>query len=141
MKTFTTESDVNVISNTWIHTKADGDRDMRYKENYEVNLVEYACLRLEFREDFIINILFSDILYGKKISELFNIPPLNISKKLVKPKRKNNIEEKINHNKYKQTPNSHKKAVLTPSEEKLCELLKQYGKPLNQRIAYKKPQI
>ena len=141
MKTFTTESDVNVISNTWIHTKADGDRDMRYKENYEVNLVEYACLRLEFREDFIINILFSDILYGKKIAELFNVSILNIDKKVVKPKKKSNREERNNSNKNKQVPISYKKAVLTPPEEKLCELLKQYGKPLNQRIAYKKPQI
>ena len=33
------------------------------------------------------------------------------------------------------------KATLTQTEKELCDAIRRYGKPLNTRIAYKRPQI
>ena len=46
IKTRYVESGLKVVRKTWLHAKANGDRDMRYSENYEINLVEYGCLKL-----------------------------------------------------------------------------------------------
>lgn len=57
IKTRYAESGLKVVRKTWLHAKANGDRDLRYNENYEINLVEYGCLKLNFSDDLIINIL------------------------------------------------------------------------------------
>jgi hypothetical protein len=36
---------------------------------------------------------------------------------------------------------TYNKATLTQTEKELCDAIRRYGKPLNTRVAYKRPQI
>lgn len=145
IKTRYTESGLKVVRKTWLHAKANGDRDLRYNENYEISLVEYGCLKLNFSDNLIINILFSDASYGKEVAKLFNLTPIKdnrvvpaVPKEYTPADKKESIDTIISPKVYTTT---YKKATLTPTEQELCDAIRRYGKPLNTRIAYKRPQI
>lgn len=144
IKTRYTESGLKVVRKTWLHAKANGDRDLRYNENYEISLVEYGCLKLNFSDNLIINILFSDASYGKEVANLFNLTPIKdtgvttVTPKVDFPICKENIATIDTSKVYTTTYN---KATLTQTEKELCDAIRRYGKPLNTRVAYKRPQI
>lgn len=144
IKTRYAESGLKVVRKTWLHAKANGDRDLRYNENYEISLVEYGCLKLNFSDNLIINVLFSDASYGKEVANLFNLTP-------IKDTRVTTSTPKIDSSTYKDNivtsdiskvyTTTYNKATLTQTEKELCDAIRRYGKPLNTRIAYKRPQI
>ena len=145
IKTRYVENGLKVVRKTWLHAKTNGDRDLRYNENYEINIVEYGCLKLNFDDDLAINILFSDISYGKEVAMLFNLTPIKdnrvvpaVPKEYTPADKKESIDTIISPKVYTTT---YKKATLTPTEQELCDAIRRYGKPLNTRIAYKRPQI
>lgn len=141
IKTRYAGSGLKVVRKTWLHAKANGDRDLRYNENYEINLVEYGCLKLNFSDDLIINILFSDISYGKEVASLFTLTPYSVpatSKVYKSAFEKETADITPSPKIYTTTYN---KATLTQTEKDLCDAIRRYGKPLNTRIAYKRPQI
>ena len=76
IKTRYIENGLKVVRKTWLHAKVNGKPDLRYNENYEINFVEYGCLKLNFSGNLIINLLFSDALYGKEVASLFNLTPI-----------------------------------------------------------------
>lgn len=143
IKTRYVESGLKVVRKTWLHAKANGDRDMRYSENYEINLIEYGCLKLNFNDNLTINILFSDASYGKEVAKVFNVtsiqttvPPAPIIHKYQDKKECSIVSETP-----KVYTTTYIKATLTQTEKELCDAIRRYGKPLNTRIAYKRPQI
>jgi len=145
IKTRYVESGLNVVRKTWLHAKTNGDRDLRYNDNYEINLVEYGCLKLNFDDNLTINILFSDVSYGKEVAKLFNLTPIKdnrvipvVYKEPTPTSKKETIDVLASPKVYTTTYN---KATLTPTEQDLCDAIRRYGKPLNTRIAYKRPQI
>lgn len=143
IKTRYIENGLKVVCKTWLHAKANGDCDLRYNENYEINLVEYGCLKLNFSDNLIINLLFSDASYGKEVASQFNLTPIKdirviTTTKVDTPMYKENIS--INDT-YKVYTTTYNKATLTQPEKEFCDAIRRYGKPLNTRIAYKCPQI
>ena len=141
VKTYIVEDGIRDVGTTWRYAKADGDRDLRYKDNYEINIVEYGCLRLYFDEKFTINVLFSDASYGKEVSKLFSNKSVQSSctiNELYKQNSKNRIEENFIDDYIKITFN---KAETTDVEDRLITAVRDYGKPLNSRIAFKYPTI
>lgn len=141
IKTRYVESGLKVVRKTWLHAKMNGDRDLRYNENYEINLVEYGCLKLNFSDNLTINILFSDASYGTEVASLFTLTPYRataISKVYNTALGKEAIDITPTPKIYTTTYN---KATLTQTEKELCDAIRRYGKPLNTRIAYKRPQI
>lgn len=141
IKTRYVENGLRVVRKTWLHAKTNGDRDLRYNENYEINLVEYGCLKLNFNDNLTINILFSDISYGKEVASLFTLTPYSVPTTYEvydTSLEKETIDiipaPKIYTTTYNQAP-------LTQTEKELCDAIRRYGKPLNTRIAYKRPQI
>lgn len=144
IKTRYVENGLKIIRKTWLHAKANGDRDLRYNENYEINLVEYGCLKLNFNDNLIINLLFSDASYGKEVASLFNLTPIKDTRVITTTSKtdshmcKGDITisdtSKVNITTYN-------KATLTQPEKEFCDAIRRYGKPLNTRIAYKCPQI
>ena len=143
IKTRYTESGLKVVRKTWLHAKANGDRDMRYSENYEINLVEYGCLKLNFSDNLTMNILFSDTTFGKDVAKLFNLTPATETITTLygihtnQEDKKDNIVSAIP----KVYTTTYNKVTLTQTERELCDAIRRYGKPLNTRIAYKRPQI
>jgi hypothetical protein len=107
-------------------------------------LVEYGWLKLNFGDNLIINVLFSDVSYGKEVASLFNLKSImdtrvtTFTTKVDSPICKENIATKDTSKVYTTTYN---KATLTQTEKELCDAIRRYGKPLNTRIAYKRPQI
>lgn len=145
IKTPYAESSLKVVRKTWLHAKINGDKDLRYNDNYEIYLVEYGCLKLIFNDNLTVNILFSDTSYGKEVARLFNLIP--IEKTIVVPAtlkgytdvyNKETADIPIASKVYTTTYN---KATLTQIEKEFCDVIRRYGKPLNIRIAYKRPQI
>lgn len=145
IKTRYVESGLKVVRKTWLHAKANGDRDLRYNENYEINLVEYGCLKLNFADNLIINVLFSDALYGKEIASLFNSTLSNEMTKVPAIPNAYKVKQVEEFKDTLPTPQvyttTYNKATLTQTEKELCDAIRRYGKPLNTRIAYKRPQI
>lgn len=140
IKTRYIENGLKVVRKTWLHAKVNGEPDLRYNENYEINIVEYGCLKLNFSGNLIINLLFSDASYGKEVASLFNLTPIKDVRvpKIDTPVYKENIA--INDT-YKVYTTTYNKATLTQPEKEFCDAIRRYGKPLNTRIAYKCPQI
>lgn len=143
IKTKYIENGLKVVRKTWLHAKVNGEPDLRYNENYEIHFVEYGCLKLNFRGNLIINLLFSDASYGKEVASLFNLTPIKDVRVIMPPKvdtpmYKENIA--INDT-YKVYTTTYNKAILTQPEKEFCDAIRRYGKPLNTRIAYKCPQI
>ena len=141
IKTRFVESGLKVVRKTWLHAKMNGDRDLRYNENYEINLVEYGCLKLNISDNLTINILFSDVLYGKEVASLFTLTPYSApvpSKVYNATLDKEAIDITTTPKIYNTTYNI---STLTQTEKELCDAIRKYGKPLNTRIAYKCPQI
>lgn len=141
IKTRYTDSRLKVVHKTWLYAKKDGDRDLRYNDNYEINIVEYGCLKLNFSYNLTINILFSDVSYGKEVASLFTLTPSSVpatSKVYNTTSEKEAVDTTPSPKMYTTTYN---KAVLTQTEKDFCDAIKRYGKPLNTRIAYKRPQI
>lgn len=145
IKTRYVDSGLKVVRKTWLHAKTNGDRDLRYNENYEINLVEYGCLKLNFDDNLTINVLFSDALYGKEVASLFN-PTLSkevtIAPAIPNVYKVKQVEESKDILTTLQVyTTTYNKATLTQTEKELCDAIRRYGKPLNSRIAYKRPQI
>lgn len=145
IKTKYIENGLKVVHKTWLHAKANGDRDLRYNENYEINLVEYGCLKLNFSNNLIINILFSDASYGKEVASLFNLTPTKDIRVITStPKADSHLMCKENiaiSDTSKVYTTTYNKAILTQTDKELCDAIRRYGKPLNTRIAYKCPKI
>lgn len=131
---------LKIVRKTWLHANTNGSPDLRYNENYEIYLVEYGCLKLNLRDNLIINLLFSDASYGKEVANLFNLTPIKetTTPKVDSPMDKEDIA--INDI-CKVHTTTYNKATLTQTEKELCDAIRRYGKPLNTRIAYKCPQI
>lgn len=151
----------NVTSNfTKLYVKTyrveDGIRKVgtRYNDNYEIYIVEYGCLRLELDNKLTINLLFSDVSYGREVSKIFNnvsidkevskeiniksIKSINKESEICNRNSRNRMEENFIDDNIKITYN---KAETTDFDDKLIRIIKDYGKPLNSRIAYKYPRI
>lgn len=143
IKTRYIENGLKVVRKTWLHAKVNGGPDLRYNENYEINFVEYGCLKLNFRGNLIINLLFSDASYGKEVASLFNLTPIKNVRVSTTPKVDTSMcQENIAINDtYKVYATTYNKATLTQPEKEFCDAIRRYGKPLNTRIAYKCPQI
>lgn len=58
-------ADATLIEKTYLHTNKDGGPDMRYKDNPEVNLVEYGVLEMKNKEMNLV-IVFSDTVIDGK---------------------------------------------------------------------------
>ena len=154
VKTDTVEDGIRKVGTTWRYSKINGDRDLRYNDNYEIDIVEYGCLRLELDNKLTINLLFSDVSYGRDVSKIFNnvsidkevskeiniksIKSINKDSEICNRNSRNRMEENFIDDNIKITYN---KAETTDFEDKLIRIIKDYGKPLNSRIAYKCPKI
>lgn len=119
IKTKYMENGLKVVRKTWLHAKVNGEPDLRYNENYEINLVKYGCLKLNFRGNLIINLLFSDASYGKEVASLFNLTPIKDVRVITTPKVDTPIyKENIAINDtYKVYTTTYNKATLTQSEK------------------------
>lgn len=140
IKTRYIENGLKVVRKTWLHANTNESPDLRYNENYEIYLVEYGCLKLNLRDNLIINLLFSDASYGKEVANLFNLTP---NKETTTPKVDSLMvkEDIAISDTCKVYTTTYNKAILTQTEKELCDAIRRYGKPLNTRIAYKCPQI
>ena len=107
-------------------------------------MVEYGCLKLNFSDNLIINVLFSDALYGKEVANLFNLTPIKdtiVTTSTPKVDCSINKDNIVISDISKVYTTTYNKATLTQTEQELCDAIRRYGKPLNTRVAYKRPQI
>ena len=61
--------DTEIISSTWKYVKKDGKPDMRYKDNYEVPIVQYGFVEIKFTDELNIVILHSNSQKNKQLSK------------------------------------------------------------------------